>query len=153
VLEQGGCGFASVAAFFVQDGGMDLLELARVAAGRAHAPYSGCKVGCVLETVAGGRFTGVNVENASYGLTLCAERVAIGHAVAVEGTGMRVARLAVVCEGREFPPCGACRQVLAEFALPEGATEVTFLSRGRPVVRTLAELLPDAFHLGEVNPG
>lgn len=126
---------------------MDLLELARAAAAHAHAPYSGCRVGCALETVAGGRFTGVNVENASYGLTVCAERVAVGQAVTAEGTGLRIARLAVVCHGHEFSPCGACRQVLAEFALPGGATEVAFLSGGRPVVRTLAELLPEAFHL------
>ena len=125
----------------------DLLELARAAAAHAYAPHSGCRVGCALETVAGGRFTGVNVENASYGLTLCAERVAVGLAVTSEGPGLRIARLAVVCPGREFAPCGACRQVLAEFALPGGATEVTFLSGGRPVVRTLAELLPEAFHL------
>lgn len=125
----------------------DLLELARAAATHAHAPYSGCRVGCALETVAGGRFTGVNVENASYGLTVCAERVAVGQAVTAEGSSLRIARLAVVCLGHEFSPCGACRQVLAEFALPGGATEVTFLSSGRPVVRTLAELLPEAFHL------
>ncbi len=125
----------------------DLLELARAAAARAHAPYSGCHVGCALETVAGGRFTGVNVENASYGLTLCAERVAVGCAVTTEGSDLQIARLAVACAGREFSPCGACRQVLAEFALPGGATQVLFLSGGRPVVRTLAELLPEAFRL------
>lgn len=125
----------------------DLLELARAVAGGAYAPYSGCRVGCALETVAGGCFTGVNVENASYGLTICAERVAIGRAVTAEGPDLRVTRLAVVCDGHEFSPCGACRQVLAEFALPGGATEVLFLSGGRPVVRTLAELLPEAFCL------
>lgn len=125
----------------------DLLELARAAAAHAYSPYSGCRVGCALETVAGGRFTGVNVENASYGLTLCAERVAVGNAVTVEGEGMRLARVAVVCEGREFSPCGACRQVLAEFSLPGGATLVMFLRGGQPVVRSLAELLPEAFQL------
>ncbi len=126
---------------------MDLLELARAAAVHAHAPYSGCRVGCALETAAGGRFTGVNVENASYGLTVCAERVAVGQAVTAEGPNLRIVRLAVVCPGQEFSPCGACRQVMAEFALPGGATQVVFLSGGRPVVRTLAELLPEAFHL------
>jgi len=64
-----------------------------------------------------------------------------------EGSDLRIARLAVVCPGQEFSPCGACRQVLAEFALPGGATQVIFLSGGRPVVRALAELLPEAFHL------
>lgn len=125
----------------------DLMDLARAAAEKAYAPYSGFRVGCALETVAGGRFTGVNVENASYGLTLCAERSAVCQAVSVEGPGLCIARVAVICLGHEFPPCGACRQVLAEFALPGGATEVTFLKGGRPVMRTLAELLPEAFQL------
>ncbi len=126
----------------------DLLTLARQAAAKAHAPYSRFQVGCALETEAGGMFQGCNVENASYGLTICAERAAIFQAVAAEGGGMRVRRLAVVCPGHEFPPCGACRQVIAEFSLPGGATEVTFLQNGRAVTRTAAELLPEAFGLG-----
>ena len=119
----------------------DLLELARAAAARAHAPYSGCHVGCALETVAGGRFTGVNVENASYGLTLCAERVAVGCAVTAEGSDLRIARVAVVCAGREFSPCGACRQVLAEFALPGGATEVRMVRRPEASVRVVSVVI------------
>ncbi len=125
----------------------DLMDLARAAAEKAYAPYSGFRVGCALETAAGGRFTGVNVENASYGLTLCAERSAVCQAVSAEGPGLRIARVAVICLGHEFPPCGACRQMLAEFALTGGATEVTFLKDGRLVMRTLAELLPEAFQL------
>ena len=98
-----------------------------------------------LLTLSGQIYTGCNVENASYGLTICAERNTIFQAVAQEGASMKVVRMAVVCLGQEFPPCGACRQVIAEFSLPDGLTEVTFLRDGQPVTRTMAELLPEAF--------
>lgn len=122
-----------------------LMDRAREAAARAYAPYSRFQVGCALVTQAGGIFTGCNVENASYGLTICAERNAIFHAVASEGQGMRLAALAVIALGHEFPPCGACRQVIAEFAAPD--TPVCFLQNGLLVTRTLAELLPASFQL------
>jgi cytidine deaminase len=125
----------------------DLLTLARTVAARAYAPYSNYQVGCALETVRGGLFTGCNVENASYGLTICAERNAVFRAVAEEGAGMKIARIAVACLGNEFPPCGACRQVIAEFTLPGGATDVTFLRNGEPVTMTIGELLPETFVL------
>lgn len=125
----------------------DLLTLAQGAAERAYAPYSKYQVGCALETTSGKTITGCNVENASYGLTICAERNTIFHAVAEEGPGMRIARLSVICLGHEFPPCGACRQVIAEFSLPGGATEVTFLRDGKPVTMTIAQLLPETFAL------
>ncbi|HEY1084982.1 MAG TPA: cytidine deaminase [Prosthecobacter sp.] len=125
----------------------DLFALAVVAAEKAYAPYSQCRVGCALETESGNVYSGCNVENASYGLTVCAERGAIFQAVAREGPAMKVARLAVVCPGHEFPPCGACRQVLAEFSLPGGVTQITFLQGGKPVIRTVQELLPEAFQL------
>ena len=121
----------------------DLITLAAAAAEKAHAPYSNFHVGCALRTAAGGIFTGCNVENASYGLTICAERNAIFQAVAQEGPDMKIATLAVVCVGQEFPPCGACRQVIAEFATPK--TTVCFLQYGKPVSMTVAELLPSAF--------
>ena len=129
------------------DAGMsaDLISMARSAAAKAYAPHSRFHVGCALRTEAGLVYTGCNVENASYGLTICAERNAIFHAVAEEGPGMRVATLAVVCEEQEFPPCGACRQVIAEFATPQ--TAVWFLKGGGPVAMTVADLLPSAFHL------
>lgn len=123
----------------------DLLALAEQAARQAYSPYSKFQVGCALQTVTGEVYSGCNVESASYGLTVCAERNAIFHAVADEGPLMKVERLAVICSGHEFPPCGACRQVIAEFSLPDGKTEVTFLRNGKPVTRTIAELLPEAF--------
>lgn len=125
----------------------DLLTLAQTVAAKAYAPYSKYQVGCALETTSGQTFTGCNVENASYGLTICAERNAVFRAVVEEGPGMKIVRAAVICLGHEFPPCGACRQVLAEFSLPGGATEITFLRDGKPVTMTIAELLPETFAL------
>lgn len=123
----------------------DLLDQAKAVATKAHAPYSKFQVGCALETQSGRLFTGCNVENASYGLTICAERNAIFHAVAEEGPQMKIATLAVIALGHEFPPCGACRQVIAEFATPEML--VWFLRDGKPVSMTMAELLPAGFRI------
>jgi cytidine deaminase len=123
----------------------DLFDRAKDAATKAYAPHSRFQVGCSLMTKSGGLFTGCNVENASYGLTICAERNAIFHAVAEEGPGMKIATLVVIALGHEFPPCGACRQVIAEFATPE--TVVWFLRDGKPVSMTMAELLPAGFRI------
>ena len=125
------------------------MDLARDAARAAYAPYSSFQVGSALRTLSGAVFTGCNVENASYGLTICAERSAIFRAVASEGPAMKLASIAVVCPGHEFPPCGACRQVIAEFATPD--THVCFLQNGAPVALTMAELLPGAFAGAAMN--
>lgn len=123
----------------------ELMNHARAVAAKAYAPYSRFQVGCALVTAEGGLHTGCNVENASYGLTICAERNAIFHAVAQEGQGMRIASLAVIALGHEFPPCGACRQVIAEFGAPQ--LPVSFLQNGFLTTKTLAELLPATFQL------
>lgn len=129
-------------------GGIDvrrLLEEARHVARFAYAPYSDFPVGAALLCSDGSVYTGVNVENVSYGLTICAERVALGKAVS---EGRRdFAALAVVAEkrpGGEVTPCGACRQVMAEFLKPD-APVWTMGTDGQPVCRTVAELLPAAF--------
>lgn len=122
-----------------------LLKHAQAAAEKAYAPYSHFQVGSALLTAEGNLFTGCNVENASYGLTICAERNTIFHAVAEEGPGMKIAELAVIALGQAFPPCGGCRQVIAEFAGPE--TPVWFLREGKPVMMTMAELLPASFRI------
>ena len=122
-----------------------LFALARETAERAHSPYSGFKVGAALLTESDGLFTGCNVENASYGLTICAERSAIFHAVSVEGSAMRIKAMAVIALGHEFPPCGACRQVIAEIAPPD--TKIWLLQGGEPVGLSASNLLPAAFRL------
>ena len=92
---------------------MSLLDVARTARRHAHAPFSKFKVGAALETSAGQIITGCNVENATYGLTLCAERVAMFKAIS-EGHRQFV-RVAVVADTEApTPPCGACRQILWE---------------------------------------
>jgi cytidine deaminase len=122
-----------------------LVDAAREAVCRAYAPYSRLRLGAAVLTAKGNIYTGVNVENASYGLTICAERAAIFAAVAQEGPGMRLKALAVVSDQPgPCPPCGACRQVIFEFgpeALvifqgPDGLEEVP-----------IAQLLPASFSL------
>jgi cytidine deaminase len=99
---------------------LSLLDLARQAALHAYAPYSGFRVGAALRLTNGEIVTGGNVENVSYGLTICAERSALVRAVAQFGPEIRIEAVAIAnLNAAASPPCGACRQVLAEFILPE----------------------------------
>lgn len=127
----------------------ELLDAAREVAGRAYAPYSRFQVGCALVTASGARYTGCNVENASYGLTICAERNAITTAAAAEGPGMKLRHVAVIVlgENRFFAPCGACRQFIAEFAVNDGpeATRIHWPTATGVASVDLATLLPGAF--------
>ena len=120
----------------------DLIEAARAARERARAPFSGFKVGAAIEASDGRVFTGCNVENASYGLTICAERVAIFKALS-EGAE-RFTRVAVVADtGNPTPPYGACRQILWEYA---GDVEVILANLGGETSRyRMADLLPLPF--------
>src|ERR1035437_22858 len=93
-----------------------LLESARQAAQNAYAPYSGFRVGAALRLTNGETVTGTNVENVSYGLTICAERSALVRAVSQFGPEIRVDAVAIANLNQvASPPCGACRQVLSEF--------------------------------------
>lgn len=122
--------------------GEELVREARAARDRAYAPYSGFHVGAALLTDDGRVVPGANVENASYGLSMCAERTAAFRA-ASEGA-RRVVAVAVVASNEEPTwPCGACRQVLWEFG-PDMVV-ISEGSGGRRDERRLADLLPDAF--------
>jgi len=118
-----------------------LTQAAREAQSHAYAPYSSFRVGAALEAVDGRVFTGCNVESASYGLTICAERAAVAFAVA---QGARSFRQIVIVSDSEPPasPCGACRQVLAEFGMD---LEVRAVGSVSALQWRLADLLPAAF--------
>jgi cytidine deaminase len=124
-----------------------LLERARIAASNAYCPYSGFPVGAAVETDCG-IFVGANMENASFGLTVCAERVALWNAI--NAGAKEIKRLAVACVGAEPDapdenrmPCGACRQVMAEFLPPTARIEIEGVGE-----MSLSELLPKPFQLG-----
>jgi cytidine deaminase len=120
----------------------DIIEMARLARDRASAEYSNFKVGAALETSDGRIITGANVENATYGLTMCAERIAIYKAVSEGHRSFR--RIAIVADtDRPTTPCGACRQVLWEFA---GNLEVILADLHTIRARhQLKDLLPHPF--------
>jgi cytidine deaminase len=119
----------------------DLLELARQAAHRSYSPYSRFRVGAAIRLANGEVVTGTNVENISYGLTICAERSAVVRAISQFGPEMRIAAVAIAnLNGQPSPPCGACRQVLAEF-IADGA-QVVFPSVNGPRTMAFAELMP-----------
>jgi cytidine deaminase len=126
----------------VDPGLRDLARLARSARRRAYAPYSGFKVGAALRTTSGEIVTGCNIENASYGLTLCAERVAVFKAVS-EGL-TRFDAIAVVADSKRLtPPCGPCRQILWEFCgdIPVHIEDLKGVGR----TLKMSELLPFPF--------
>lgn len=124
----------------------DLLGMARRAAEGAYAPYSRFRVGAALLCKDGSVVTGMNVENRSFGLTVCAERVAIFSAL-TQGKSEFIA-LAVVCLDADYPvsPCGACRQVISEF-VPKDFPIVFSSGKGETVTVTMETLYPyDALH-------
>jgi homotetrameric cytidine deaminase len=121
-----------------------LLLQARQAAQNAYAPYSGFRVGAALLLTDGQVVTGTNVENVSFGLTLCAERSALVRAVSQFGPAIRIAAVAIAnLNHAPSTPCGACRQVLAEFILPDAP--VIFPAADGPRNLPFSTLLPLAF--------
>ena len=121
-----------------------LVETARAAMARAYAPYSRFRVGAALETEDGTVVAGCNVENASFGATLCAERNAVAQMIAA-GERRPVACAVVTAGPRAGSPCGICRQVLWEFASDMRIALVA--ENGRRRDTTLVKLLPDGFRL------
>ncbi len=120
----------------------ELLAAARAVRERSYSPYSRFAVGAALLGASGRIHAGTNVENASFGLSICAERAALCRAVA-DGERTFTAIAVVTGEGRPTPPCGACRQVLQEFA--PGLTVLLAGADGAVEEWTLADLLPRAF--------
>lgn len=123
----------------------DLLEAAREARNHAFAPYSGFRVGSAVRTSDGRMVIGANVENASYGLTVCAERNAIMRAIIEKHCQITAV---AVCADPEATPCGMCRQTLVQFAADDcpiilGTSDPAVA----PHMKRLGELLPDAFRL------
>ena len=128
---------------------LQLIEEAKAARERAYVPYSKFKVGAALMTKEGKVYGGCNIENASYGLTNCAERTAIFKAVF---EGERTFEKMVIVGETDGPisPCGACRQVIAEFCEPDMPVILTNLN-GNTQETTVSELLPGAFTGKDIN--
>ena len=119
-----------------------LMEAALAARDNAHAPFSKFKVGAAIEDETGRIFTGCNIENATYGLTICAERVAVFKAISEGAREFR--RIAIAADTQTLtPPCGACRQILWEFC---GDIEIVLLNlHGKSETLRLKDLFPRAF--------
>lgn len=124
----------------------DLTRLAIEAANSAYAPYSHFKVGAALIADNGNIYTGCNIENSSYGLTMCAERTAIFKAIS---DGAQKIESIAIAGGTETPayPCGACRQVLSEFCKESATVCCLTLDGKKREIFTLGELLPKSFNL------
>ena len=131
----------------------ELIERAMEMAKAAYAPYSRFQVGAAVLAESGRAYGGANVENASYGATVCAERNSIAAAV---NAGERKLVAIAICGGRDgvmtdyCPPCGVCRQVMREFCEPKEFRVIVAKSAGDFRVFTLAELLPESFGPGHL---
>ena len=124
----------------------DLMKEAIQVAEKSYSPYSGFRVGAALRLSSGAVVTGTNVENVSFGLTICAERAALVRAVSEFGPAIRITAVAVAnLNGAASPPCGACRQMLAEFAGPDAAI-IFPVSDGTRTMR-FDEVLPLGFEM------
>ena len=123
-----------------------LITRARQAAKRSYSPYSRFRVGAALELTNGEVVTGTNVENVSFGLTICAERAAVAEAVSRFGPKIRIKAVAIAnLNGAASPPCGACRQVLAEFIQPDAP--VVFPAADGVRTMAFSEVLPLGFEM------
>ena len=123
----------------------ELISMAEKAMEYSYSPYSGFKVGAAALGLSGTVYTGTNIENASYGATVCAERCAIFKGVSEGEKGF--SKIAIVCgENRPAPPCGMCLQVMTEFMDPESG-EILLEDKGEIKVFRLKELIPLAFKL------
>lgn len=130
----------------------NLLVEAKKTATNSYSPYSGFKVGAALRLANGAVVTGTNVENVSYGLTICAERTALVRAVSEFGPEIRIEAVAVAnLNNAASPPCGACRQMLAEFAAPD--TVVIFPAADGMTTMPFNQVLPLGFDMNLKKTG
>lgn len=129
----------------------DLFEVARQARARAHCPYSRFQVGAAIRLSNGAIFGGCNVENASYGATICAERGAILGAVAAQGA-ISITEILVISAGSPpWPPCGMCRQVVSEFAAPDCVLHCVN-DAGQALSQPFEAIFPRGFDASFLNP-
>lgn len=128
----------------------DLLEIATAVRRNAHCPYSKYQVGAAIRLKTGEVFGGCNVENASYGATICAERGAIMSAVALVGEVEITEIVVVTSSSPPGSPCGMCRQVIAEFTKPDAMIWCAN-EQGEYVAQTFGEILPYAFGAAQLN--
>lgn len=129
-----------------------LTEMARKALQGAYSPYSNKKIGASLVLSNGKQFSGCNIENASYGGTVCAERVAIWKAFSECSSSEKIVEIVVACqEEKPWPPCGFCRQVMAEFATDDTVIRLVNL-KDTEVVYKFKDLFPEAFKPSHLKP-
>lgn len=122
-----------------------LNELAKNAMKFSYSPYSEKKIGASVLLSNGSTYSGCNIENASYGGTVCAERVAIWKAFSENASTEKIKEVVVACdETTPWPPCGFCRQIMSEFCLPDTVVRMINLS-GKEVEYKFKDLLPEAF--------
>lgn len=127
----------------------NLVNEAKNAQMLSYSPYSNFKVGAVVLSKKGTKYSGANIENASYGLTICAERCAIFNALMHGATKDDFYKIAVTCDVDDFElafPCGACRQVIAEF-FPDHAEVIVSIKSGEYKIYKVSDLIPHAFRL------
>ncbi len=129
----------------------ELMEEATKAYENSYAPYSGIRIGAAVVGGSGKVYTGVNIENSSYGATICAERSAVSKAVTDGETEIEAIAITGDFDGYAYP-CGICRQVLAEFMKPDAIVAVSGVDKEIKVYG-LSELLPDSFLLREDKGG
>ncbi len=125
-----------------------LWDAAKAAMQKSYSPYSHCRVGAAIRLANGKIYSGCNVENSSYGASNCAERVAIQNAQANEGGKIQIEEVLVITDATPpWPPCGMCRQVIAEFGFNSGKEALIHATNLAGDIKTLklSELLPDAF--------
>ncbi len=126
--------------YLPEDEACKLFEEAKAAAAHTYSPYSHFPVGAAVLTADGAIFRGANVENASYSVTICAERTALGYAISAGNTGIKA--IAVYSNTDSISPCGACRQFIIEFGKD---VIVIFKNEQKLIQRTIQELLPFEF--------